>query len=480
MQGYETVIGLEVHIQLSTRSKVFCADDTSFGSSPNTQVSAISLAHPGTLPRLNGEVVRSAVKLGLALGCTIDQASRFDRKNYFYPDLPKGYQITQDHKPICVGGEVALPERVIRIHHIHMEEDAGKSIHDQSPEHTYIDLNRAGVPLLELVTQPDLRSADETAAFMEEIRRLVRWLNVSDGNMEEGSMRCDVNISVRKSGETAYGQRCEIKNVNSMRFAKRAIEYESARQIALLEAGEIVEQQTRGFDPVSGVTYPQRDKENAHDYRYFPEPDLPPVLISDQQMEDIRAGMPPLPKALFERLTQTCQLPAYDAQLLTQERVAAEWFCALTEGASPAAAKTLANLVINKLMPWWNEQNISPDRQPVSDDTWKAFAALLDSRKVSASAAYQQLFPAVLAQPDRDPQLLAEQMGLLQSDDSDFLNEIIETVLQRFPDKVAEYKKGKKGLIGMFMGEIMRAAKGKADPKTTQQLLEEKLKQDVA
>ena len=283
--SYETVIGLETHIQLSTFSKAFCSDAAAFGGAPNTHTSVISLAHPGTLPRLNKKAVEYAVKLGLALGCDINRHTTFDRKNYFYADLPKGFQTTQDRAPVCIGGSISLKidkpvsgrhNPLIRIHHIHLEEDAGKSMHDQSPEHSYIDLNRAGVPLLEIVSEPDLRSPEEVAAYMEEMRRLVRWLGVSDGNMEEGSMRCDVNISIRPVGSTTFGNRCEIKNVNSMRFAKRAIEYEVNRQIALVEAGGKVEQETRGFDVANGVTYSLREKENAHDYRYFPEPDLPP------------------------------------------------------------------------------------------------------------------------------------------------------------------------------------------------------------
>ncbi|TNE58945.1 MAG: Asp-tRNA(Asn)/Glu-tRNA(Gln) amidotransferase subunit GatB, partial [Bacteroidetes bacterium] len=296
MSAYETVIGLEVHVQLATRSKMFSTDNAAFGGAPNTHTSAISLAHPGTLPRLNKTAVEYAVRLGLALGCTINQVSTFDRKNYFYADLPKGYQITQNEKPVCTGGQVvfntpatfgseepASGQVTVRLHHIHLEEDAGKSLHDQDPEYSRIDLNRAGVPLLEIVSEPDLRSPEEAAAFMETIRKLVRWLGISDGNMEEGSLRCDVNISVRKKGATRLGTRCEIKNINSMRFARRAIEFETDRQIGILEQGGSVEQETRGFNPENGTTYPLREKEEAHDYRYFPEPDLPPVVITNNE-----------------------------------------------------------------------------------------------------------------------------------------------------------------------------------------------------
>ncbi len=474
--NYETVIGLEVHVQLGTHSKIFCADDATFGGAPNTHIGIISAALPGTLPRLNQAVVESAVKVGLAMGCTIDQASYFDRKNYFYPDLPKGYQITQDSRPICVGGSVRVGARDIQIHHIHMEEDAGKSIHDQDPSLSFIDLNRAGVPLLEIVTQPDLCSAAETAAFMEEIRRLVRWLGVSDGNMEEGSMRCDVNISVREAGSETLGQRCEIKNMNSMRFARKAIEYEVARQIEVLQNGGKVAQQTRGFDPATGTTYLQREKEHAHDYRYFPEPDLPPVVITDAQMAAITAAMPTLPLTWEHTFTNAYQLPAYDAGVLTQERGVAEWFGQLAEGENAATAKALANLAINKILPWAAEQGIEPKESPVSNARWKTLVGLIESGKVSASAAYQKLFPAMLEQPKEQPDALAQALNLLQVADTDFLENIVAEVLARFPDKVAEYKKGKKGLLGMFMGEVMKAAKGKAEPKATQAILERLLK----
>lgn len=472
---YETVIGLEVHVQLNTTSKIFCADDTTFGAAPNTHISAISLAHPGTLPRLNSKAVDSAVKLGIALGCRINQHSSFDRKNYFYPDLPKGYQITQDKSPICIGGSVKVGDRTVRIHHIHLEEDAGKSIHDQDPYNTLIDLNRSGVPLLEIVTEPDLRSATETAAFMDEIRRLVRWIDISDGNMEEGSMRCDVNISVRKTGE-AYGQRCEIKNVNSMRFARKAIEFESERQIHLLENGGTVQQQTRGFDPVSGITYPQREKEDAHDYRYFPEPDLPPVILTDERLEAIKAGMPTLPAALYSRFCEVLQLSNYDAHLITQDLPTATWFDALTQNMEPVTAKSLANLVINKLLPWSAQEGKTLADCPVPPAAWLHLVDLIQSGKVSASAANQHLFPALMESPEASPETLATNLQLIQSADTDFLENIIKEVLSRFPDKVTEYQKGKKGLIGMFMGEVMKLAKGKAEPKTTQQMLEEKLK----
>lgn len=487
--SYETVIGLETHIQLSTLSKAFCADAAAFGGAPNTHTSTISLAHPGTLPRLNKKAVEYAVKLGLALGCDINRYTSFDRKNYFYADLPKGFQTTQDRAPVCIGGSISLKidkpvggraNPRIRIHHIHLEEDAGKSMHDQSPDHSYIDLNRAGVPLLEIVSEPDLRSPEEVAAYMEEMRRLVRWLGVSDGNMEEGSMRCDVNISIRPEGSTTFGNRCEIKNVNSMRFAKRAIEYEVTRQIGIVEAGGTVEQETRGFDVASGTTYSLREKENAHDYRYFPEPDLPPVVLSEQYLADIHAAMPPLPAELETLLMDTFALPAYDAAQLTQDLATARFSLQLLESASVRNAgnnlnKQIANLLINKLLPWSVTTGAALETCPVPKDHWIAYAELVESGKLSASAAAQRLFPAMLEAPENAPEELATRLNLLQSADTDFLEQLVDEVLARFPDKVAEYRKGKKGLIGMFMGEVMKSSKGKAEPQATTKLLQEKL-----
>lgn len=478
---YETVIGLEIHVQLNTRSKVFCADDASFGGAPNTQVSAVSLAHPGTLPRLNEAALGHAIRLGLALGCEVNRRSTFDRKNYFYADLPKGFQTTQDQSPICIGGGLRItpsaPDKsqpsVIRIHHIHLEEDAGKSLHDQDPDDSLIDLNRAGVPLLEIVTEPDLRSAEEVAAFMTEIRRLVRWIGISDGNMEEGSLRCDVNVSVRKQGATSLGNRCEIKNMNSMRFARRAIAYEVDRQIGILEGGGRIEQETRGFDPASGVTYSLREKEDAHDYRYFPEPDLPPVLVTETWLETIRAAMPALPQDMEAAFRSDYGLPAHDAEMLTQEQGTTAYFIRLLKAGDAASmARPAANLIINKLLPWSTETEIPLDACPVSPEQWMEMLTLIETGKISASTAYQRLFPALLDNPASSPAQLAADMNLLQNTDTAYLETVVSAVLTRYPEKVAEYRKGKKGLIGFFMGEVMKDSKGKADPKAATQLLE--------
>jgi aspartyl-tRNA(Asn)/glutamyl-tRNA(Gln) amidotransferase subunit B len=476
-ETYEPVIGLEIHLQLATKSKAFCGDDASFGGEPNTHVSAISLGHPGTLPRLNGKQVEYAIRLGLALGSRINLINCFDRKNYFYTDLPKGYQITQDKLPICVGGRLEIrvggKRKSIRLHHIHMEEDAGKSIHDLDPKNSLIDLNRAGVPLLEIVTEPDLRSAEEVDAFMTAMRQLARYLDISDGNMQEGSMRCDVNVSVRKKGDAAFGERCEIKNVNSMRFARQAIQYETKRQIGLLEKGGVITRETLNFNPNTGVTTPMRDKESAHDYRYFPDPDLPPVKLATEQIEAIRAQMPALPNVLYEKLTAEFQLPEYDAELLTAEKETAAFFLELTK--YTLNAKAAANLIINKLLPWQSETNAPISSFPVSMESLARFLQMIEEGKMSASMAYQRLFPALLESPSVSPAALAEKLGLLQSADTDFLEKIVEEVLAKNPEKVAEYRKGKKGLIGFFMGEVMKASNGKAEPKATNELIISKL-----
>lgn len=474
---YETVIGLEIHVQLSTKSKAFCGDSARFGGPPNTHISAISLGHPGTLPKLNSEQVLYAVKLGLALDSKINPHNRFDRKNYFYADLPKGYQITQDNSPICIGGQIEFPidkaYKKIRIHHIHMEEDAGKSIHDIEPAHSLIDLNRAGVPLLEIVTEPDLRSAEEVEACMASMRQLVRYLEISDGNMEEGSMRCDCNISVRKKGASEYGERCEVKNLNSMRFARKAIEFETKRQIDLLENGGKIKQQTLNFDPVSGQTSPLRTKEDAHDYRYFPEPDLPPIVLNETEIEQIRQQMPPLPKVISQTLKTKYGLSDDDTRIITEEKASALYYLDLVK-ATPhhqAASK----LLINKIIPWVKEENKTITDFPVSNPHIHQFLELIAGDKISHSIAYQRLLPACIEDPGVLPLHLAEQLNILQTDNQDVLQQLVDEVIANNPDKVKAYQKGKKGLIGFFMGEVMRNSKGQANPKKTQALLQKKL-----
>lgn len=483
--SYETVIGLETHVQLSTESKAFCADRNQFGNEPNRNISEISLGYPGTLPLLNERQVRFAVKLGLALGCKLNKRSTFDRKNYFYADLPKGYQITQDENPICIGGSLPLrgvsshqsavssqAPRSIQIHHIHMEEDAGKSIHASGEPYTKVDLNRAGTPLLEIVTEPDLRSAEEVDAFMTGMRRLVRWLEVSDGNMQEGSLRCDVNVSVRPEGQPEFGTRCEIKNMNSMKFARQAVAFEVERQIGIIEGGGKVQQQTRQFDPATGTTSALRDKEDAHDYRYFPDPDLPPVLLSQSLIEEIREEIEILPWEAYASLQKNYSLSANDAGLLTEDRATYEAFVEYAE-ASPAV-KDLAKLWLNRLAPWLAEKSLSPTELPLDPEQLAAFQELILAGDVASAAATAKLLPDLLANPG-EPYKRAEELGLIQNTDTDFLAGLVDKVITEFPDKVAAYQKGKKGLIGFFMGEVMKRSKGSAGPKETRALLMEKL-----
>ncbi|MEM7104422.1 MAG: Asp-tRNA(Asn)/Glu-tRNA(Gln) amidotransferase subunit GatB [Bacteroidota bacterium] len=475
---YEIVIGLEVHVQLKTKSKAFCSDSTTFGAEPNTQISPISLGHPGTLPKANIQQIKSAVKLGLALGCTINRHNRFDRKNYFYADLPKGYQITQDEHPICLGGGLNIPvngkKKFIALTRIHMEEDAGKSIHDIDPKHSMIDLNRAGVPLLEVVTEPDLRSADEAHAFLNEMRKIVRYLDVSDGNMEEGSLRCDCNVSVRLKGEQTYGTRCEIKNVNSMRNAKRAITYEANRQIKLLEAGQSVDQETRSFDAAKGHTNNVlRTKEDAHDYRYFPDPDLPGIELSESFIEAIKSTIPELPEAVEQNLIAKYGLGLKDASIIAEDRMLTSYFKEMVEAIDKA--KPSANWLVNTVRAYLNEQGISIVQFPVRANSMAELVDLVDTKKVTKLLATKQLFPALIASPGESVQAIATRLNLFQEADDDNLSNYIQMALEKYPDKVEAYRRGKKGVLGLFMGEVMKISRGKADPNLANKLLREKL-----
>lgn len=475
--NYETVIGLEIHVQLGTKSKAFCSDSAAFGGSPNTHISPLSLGHPGTLPKINTKQIEYAVRLGLALNCTINLENRFDRKNYFYADLPKGYQLTQDAAPICLGGHLDVQvngkTKRIRFHHIHMEEDAGKSSHDLDPNDSLIDLNRAGVPLLEIVTEPDMRSADEAYALITEIRKLVRYIGVSDGNMEEGSLRCDCNISVMPKGSKVFGNRCEVKNVNSMRNAKRAIEYEAKRQVEVLENGGFIQQNTLDFDAVTGKTSPLRSKENAHDYRYFPAPDLPPIVLTQAYVDAIKAEMPALPNALFQQFTTQYQLSEYDANILTETREIAEFYLALIQHTKNY--KAAANWTINSVKAYLNEHKLDVNAFPISIDKLAELIALVDDNKVSLSVAKSKLFPAMIEHPKKSPLAIAEMLNLVQNSDVSVLEQFVDASIAKYPKKVAAYRKGKKGLLGFFMGDVMRSSKGKADPKVTNELLRKKL-----
>ncbi len=466
MRAYETVIGLEVHIQLNTKAKAFGPEKNEFNLSPNENISPVTLALPGTLPVGNIAHLEKAVKLGLALGCQINEYNYFDRKNYFYPDLPKGYQITQDGRPVCVGGKVTFPtgdgEKTIRIHHIHMEEDAGKSSHDQSDSYSLIDYNRAGTPLLELVTEPDFRSGQEVHDFMAYMQKVVQYLDVSDGNMEEGSIRCDCNISVRPMGQEQYGERREVKNVNSKRFAKTAVEYESAVQIKMLERGEVIHKTTMLFDPEKGETRPMRKKETENDYRYFPEPDLAPILLSPEKIAKIGETIDYLPDTLKTTLINEHQLASHHAEILTEEKSYGVDYISLSKNVENK--KELADLVVLKLLPEAKEKGISITKV-LTQSQITELIDLISEGKISKSAAYQNLLPELLTNQNESVAKLAASLNLLTSENQDFVDGIIDKIMADFPDKVKEYKSGKKGLIGFFVGQVVKEAGGKADPK---------------
>lgn len=474
---YEVIVGLEVHAQLSTHSKMYCGDSAEFGASPNTHVSVVSLGHPGTLPVVNESAIEYAVKIGLATNCTIRHENEFARKNYFYADLPKGYQITQDKTPLCTAGkldfEVNGVKKTVRITRIHMEEDAGKSIHDIDPYFTLVDLNRAGVPLIEIVSEPDIRSGDEAMAYLTEVQKLVRYLEICDGNMEEGSMRCDANISVRLKGSTALNPRSEVKNMNSMRNVKRAIEFEFMRQVDGMEAGEKLTQETRGFDAVKGVTLSQRSKEHAHDYRYFPEPDLPPVILTDDYINRVKVHLPKLPNQLINEYITDFGLPAYDARIITDDKVMAEYFnelLTLTKN-----YKAAANWLLGPVKNYLNENGLEMQGFKLRPQGLAKLIALIDEGKTNFSIASTKIFPVLVTQPDKEPFKIAEELNVLQSSDEGLIKELVEQVVAKYPEKTAEYKAGKKGLLGLFVGEVMKLSKGKADPKLANRLVLEKL-----
>ena len=475
---YEVVIGLEIHAQLATQSKLFCGDSNLFGGEANTRVSAISLAHPGTLPRTNKKAVELAVKLGLACECDIEQNNYFARKNYFYPDLPKGYQISQHTSPICKGGNVRITttagSRAVRLNRIHLEEDAGKSLHDQHPTKTFIDLNRAGTPLVEIVTEPDIYSAEEAGQFVAEIRKLVRWLGVSDGNMEEGSLRCDANISLRPAGSETLGTKVEVKNLNSIKHIKKAIEYEISRITERLLQGQPIIQQTRSFDADNDTTFALRDKEEANDYRYFPDPDLAPFVISAEALESYKASLPELPNALHQRLLQMEELTEYDAQQLSDDLFTAQYFEEVSLHTSNK--KSIANWMLGPLRQWLNDNQLNFSQAPISPANLAQMIDMIESGELSFSTAVSRLLPALIKEK-KSPRDLAETLNILQTANESMLAEWIQEVMNKMPDKVQEYRKGKKGLLGVFIGEIKKISGGKADPQKVTQLLQEKLNQ---
>ena len=476
---YEAVIGLEVHAQLLTKSKLFCGDSTAFGNPPNTNVSAISLALPGTLPVMNEKAVELAIRLGLAFNCDISRDNFFARKNYFYPDLPKGYQISQHTTPICKSGFVPITvneqEKDILLNRIHLEEDAGKSVHDVDENYTCIDLNRAGVPLLEIVSEPDLHSAEEAFAYVTEIRKMVRHLDICDGNMEEGSMRCDANVSVRLKGEKKLGTKVEVKNLNSIRNVKKAIEFEINRLIEILENGGTVTQQTRSFDASPGTTFSLRSKEEANDYRYFPEPDLAPFLVSEEQIEAIKNEMPELPLAFEKRLEEQYQISVEAARVIASDKSTASFFESITQHTS--YYKATSNWMIGPVKSYLNENNIEIEKFPVNPSAMANLINIAEEGKVSFGIASGKIFGELINAPEKEPLQIAKELNLLQVKNDETLQQWIDEVLSSMPEKVAEYRKGKKNLTGLFAGEVKRKSKGKADMKAVIQLLDQKLNQ---
>lgn len=475
---YEPVIGLEVHVQLKTRTKIFSHSTHEFGRSANSQTDPVVLGLPGALPVLNQEAVRLAVRASLAINCRVNGYSRFARKNYFYPDLPKGYQISQYDQPLAERGwldiELDGEAKRIGITRLHMEEDAGKTVHDgfeDSGRYSYVDLNRAGAPLCEIVSEPDLRTADEAVAYLNEIKLLMQFAEASDCDMEKGQLRCDANVSVRPRGAAKFGTRCEIKNLNSFRFVKQAIQYEIARQVALVESGQAVQQETRLFHTRSGTTSSMRGKEDSHDYRYFPEPDLPPLVLSEERIEEIRAATPELPPAMRARFAQEYGLSAYDARVLTLSAGTAQYF----ERAAKACGnpKSAANWVQGDLMGALNTAGLDLSESPVSASRLAELIKLVDTGTLSGKLA-KEVFAKMFAS-GKPAAAIIEAEGLRQISDAGQLEGIIQDILERSEKQVAQYRGGKTGVLGYFVGQVMKATRGQANPKLVNELLRKAL-----
>jgi aspartyl-tRNA(Asn)/glutamyl-tRNA(Gln) amidotransferase subunit B len=471
---YEAVIGLEIHAQLQTYTKIFCGCSTAFGGAPNTHVCPVCLGFPGVLPVLNRAAVDCGIRAGLAVGCAINERSIFARKNYFYPDLPKGYQISQYEEPLASHGrleyEGASGARRVGITRIHLEEDAGKSLHDGFPDSsrkTYVDYNRSGVPLIEIVTEPDLRSAADAAEFFSRLRAILVWLDVNDGNMEEGSLRCDANVSVRPVGATQLGVKVEVKNLNSFRFLQKALEYEIDRQSDILDGGGRVAQETRLWDSASGETSSMRSKEEAHDYRYFPEPDLPPVIVDAQRVAGIRAAMPELPDARLQRFIAAYGLPAYDAAQLTQSRSLADYF--ETTVAAGAPPKSASNWLMGELARALKETGADIANAPVPPVRLAALLQLIEKGAISGAMA-KGVFETMF-RTGREPEEIVRTEGLTQIDDESQIERLVGDVLARNQDALAQYRAGKASAFGFLVGQVMKAAGGKANPKRVNELL---------
>jgi aspartyl-tRNA(Asn)/glutamyl-tRNA(Gln) amidotransferase subunit B len=476
--SFEPVIGLEIHAQLRTASKIFCGCSTAFGAPPNTHVCPVCLGFPGALPVLNRSAVELAIRAGLALGCHINETSIFARKNYFYPDLPKGYQISQYEQPIASGGELEYATadglRHVGITRVHMEEDAGKSLHEgfsDSDRKTYVDFNRSSVPLIEIVTEPDLRSAADAAEFFGRLRAILVWLEVNDGNMEEGSLRCDANVSVRPRGSSALGTKAEVKNLNSFRFLQKALEFEIERQIDVLESGGRVRQETRLWDSAAGITVSMRSKEEAHDYRYFPEPDLPPLVVDHARVAAIREAMPELPDARRRRFVEVLGLPEYDAVQLTQSRALADYFeAAVHAGAAP---KAVSNWMMGELTRALKEAGHEISTTPLSPARLAGLLRLIEQGTISGAMAKGVFEKMFRSERSADEIVAAE--GLTQIDDQSHIQELIASVMRANPDAVSAYRAGKTSTFGFLVGQVMKAAAGKANPKRVNESLKRAL-----
>jgi len=472
---YEVVIGLEVHAQMLTETKIFCGCSTKFGAEPNTQTCPVDIGMPGVLPVLNRKAVEFAIRTGLAMQCSISPYSRFARKNYFYPDLPKGYQVSQYELPICEGGyvEIVVDGQVksIGITRIHMEEDAGKNIHGGEGRYSFVDLNRAGVPLMEIVSEPDIRSPKEAAEYMRKIRSIVRYLGVCDGNMEQGSLRCDANISLRPVGQEELGTRAELKNMNSFRFIEKALEYEVKRQTRILQEGGEVVQETRLWDAAAGVTQAMRSKEEAHDYRYFPEPDLVPIQVEQAWVEGIRSALPELPDAKRERFVSRYGLPEYDAESLTAEKAVAAWYEeAVKAGGQP---KAVANWMMGELTRLLNEKDLSIEESPVKPAQLAEMLLLIDKGTISGKIA-KTVFEE-MCRSGKDAGVIVKEQGLLQISDEGAIEKAVDEVITRSQKEVERYKAGDEKLLSFFVGQVMKAMKGKANPQILNDLVKKRL-----
>lgn len=472
---YEAVIGLEVHAQMLTESKIFCGCSTKFGAPPNTQTCQICIGMPGVLPVLNRKALEFAVRTGLATNCTISQYSRFARKNYFYPDLPKGYQISQYELPICEHGHIDIiadgERKRIGITRIHMEEDAGKNIHEGNGSYSFVDLNRAGVPLMEIVSEPDIRTPKEASEYMRKLRGLLRSLGVCDGNMEQGSLRCDANVSIRPVGSTGLGVKVEMKNINSFRFVEKALEYEIKRQLRTLEEGGKIVQETRLWDPSSGKTQSMRTKEEAHDYRYFPEPDLVPLVADREWIDDIQASLPELPDAKRERFISDYALSEYDAELLISERATADWFEETVKAGGPP--KAAANWMIGDLTRLLNEENRTIEECPMRPVRLAEMIRLIEEGIISgkiAKTVFEEMY-----RTGKDAEQIVKEKGLTQISDSGELEKTVEEIVAKHPKEVGRFRGGDEKLIGFFVGQVMKATRGKANPQMVNELLRKKL-----